>query len=82
MPIKAGWRDASLMLWDFCRSNKHCIHPLYNKNSLFLLLRFSNARVSEAVVRNCSVKKGFLKILQNSELFPLAQEFPVNFARF
>ena len=26
MPIKAGWRDASLALWDFSRSNKHCIH--------------------------------------------------------
>ena len=38
--------------------------------------------LSEAVVRSCSVKKVFLKILQNSQVFPLAQEFPVNFATF
>ena len=38
--------------------------------------------LSEAVVRSCSVKKVFLKILQNSQVFPLAQEFPVNFAKF
>ena len=26
MPIKAGWRDGSLALWDFSRNNKHYIH--------------------------------------------------------
>ena len=26
IPIKAGWWDASLKLWDFSQSNKHCIH--------------------------------------------------------
>ena len=31
---------------------------------------------------SCSVKDVFLKILQNFEVFPLAQEFPVNFVAF
>ena len=26
MSIKAAWRDASLGLWGFSRTNKHCIH--------------------------------------------------------
>ena len=26
MPIKGGWKDASLVLQDFSRSTKHCIH--------------------------------------------------------
>ena len=59
------------------------MHPaLYNKYNLYLSLRYWNARISEAVVRSCSVKEVFLKILQNSQVFPLAQEFPVNFATF
>ena len=47
-----------------------------------LSLRYCNIRISEAVVRSCSVKKVFLKILQNSYVFSLAQEFPVNFVAF
>ena len=31
--------------------------PLCNKDSLFLLLRFCNVRIPEAVARSCSVKK-------------------------
>ena len=59
------------------------MHPvLYNKYNLYLSLRYCNAGISEAVVRSCSVKEVFLKILQNSQVFPLAQEFPVNFATF
>ena len=37
---------------------------------------------SEAIVRSCSVKRVFLKILQNFQVFPLAQEIPLNFASF
>ena len=47
--------------------------------SLTSLLQYP---LSEAVFRNCSVKKVFLKILQNSQVFPLAKEFAVNFAKF
>ena len=36
----------------------------------------------EAVVWSCSVKQVFLKIFQNSQVFLLVQEFPVNFAKF
>ena len=72
-PIKAGWWDASLALWDFSRINK-ALHPvLYNKYNLYLSLRYCNVRISEAVVWSCSVKRVFCKILQNS------QEFPLNF---
>ena len=35
MPIKAGWRDASLALWDFKRSNKYCIHFSITKKIYF-----------------------------------------------
>ena len=82
IPIKTGRWDASLALWDFSQINK-AMHPaLYNKYNLHLSLRYWNARISQAVVRSCSVSEVFLKILQNSQVFPLAQEFPVNFATF
>ena len=82
MPRKAGWWDASFAAWDFSQSNK-ALHPaLYNKYSLYLSLRYCNIHISEAVVRSCSVKIVFLKILQSSQVFSLAQEFPVNFATF
>ena len=35
MPTKTGWRDASLTLWDFSRSNKHCIHLSITKTISF-----------------------------------------------
>ena len=35
MPIKAGWWDASLALWDFSRSNKHCIQ-LSTTNTIYI----------------------------------------------
>ena len=38
MPIKAGWRDAFLALWDFSRNNKHCIQ--LSTISLALLLQY------------------------------------------
>ena len=47
--------------------------------SLASLLQYP---LSEEVVRSCSVKKVFLTILQNSQVFPLAQEFPVNLVKF
>ena len=38
IPIKAGWWDASLALWDFSQSNK-ALHPaLCNKDSPYLSL--------------------------------------------
>ena len=64
------------------QGNKALHLALYNKYYLYLSLRYWNVRISEAVVRSCSVKKMFLKILQNSQMFPLAPEFPVNFATF
>ena len=80
--METGWWVVSLALWDFSQGNK-AMHPALNdKYSLDLSLRYWNARISEAVVRSCSVKEVFLKILQNSQVFPLAQEFPVNFATF
>ena len=42
-------------------------------------LCYCNVRISEAIVLNCSVKKMFLKILPSPQVFPLAQELPVNF---
>ena len=46
------------------------------------LASFLQYPLSEAVVWSCSVKNVLLKILQNSLVFTLAQEFPVNFAKF
>ena len=40
-----------------------------------LSLRYCNIRISEAVVENCSVKKVFLKILQNSSGAGVSCEF-------
>ena len=56
--------------------------PLDNKDNLFLSLRFCNVHISEAVVESGSVKKMFLKISHNSQVFSLPQVFPVNFAKF
>ena len=75
MPIKAGWQDSSLMLWE--------LHPLlYNKDNPFFSLRFCNIEISQAVLQSCSLKMVFLKNSQNSQVFALAQMFPVNFAKF
>ena len=52
------------------------------QRQLFPSLRFYNVRISEAVVRSCSVEKVFLKISQNLQVFPLAQVYPVNFVKF
>ena len=35
MPIKAGWRDVSFVLWDFSQSNKPCIHLSTTKSIYF-----------------------------------------------
>ena len=57
--------------------------PLHNKDNLFLSLGFSlGFCISEAVVRICSAKKVLFKILQSSQVFPLTQVLPVNFAKF
>ena len=75
--IKTGWWDASLMLWDFSQGNK-AMHPaLFKKYNLYLSLRYWNAHISEAVVWSCSVKEVLV-----SQVFPLAQDFPVNFVTF
>ena len=57
------------------KATKQCIQ-LSTTNTI------DNARISETVVPSCSVKEVFLKNLQNSKVFPLAQKFPVNFATF
>ena len=58
---------------------KHCIQQSTTSTIyISLSLRYCNVRILEAVVRSCSVKKVFLKILQNSQVFSLAQELPVN----
>ena len=42
---------------------KHCIQ-LSTKNTIYISsLRYYNVRISEAVIRSCSAKKVFLKIL-------------------
>ena len=56
--------------------------PLYSNGNLFFSLRSCNDRISEAIAWNFSVKKMFLKILKSSEVFPLAQVFPLNFAKY
>ena len=81
MPIKADWRDASLAFWDFNRRNKHCIH-LSTTKTIYFSIPYCNVCISVEVVWICSLKMLFLKILQNSQLFHLAQKFPVNFAKF
>ena len=53
-------------------------NSLQQRQSISLTL-FCNVCISEAVVQSCSVKKVFLKILQNLQVFPLAQVFPNNF---
>ena len=35
MPIKAGWWQASLALWNFSRGDKHCIHLSTTKTIYF-----------------------------------------------
>ena len=63
------------------KATKQCIQ-LSTTNTIYTLASYWNAGISEAVVWSCSLKEVFLKILQNSQVFPLAQEFPVNFATF
>ena len=41
MSIKVGWWDASLMLWDFSRNSKHCIHLSTIKIICFSRFMFS-----------------------------------------
>ena len=49
MPIKAGWWDASLKLWDFSWSNKHCIHlvtkTIYLSHFVFAMFTFTPIKV-------------------------------------
>ena len=59
MPIKAGWQDASLVFWDFSRSNKYCIHLTTTRAIYFS--RFVFGICFSCFVRSCSVKKGFFK---------------------
>ena len=56
--------------------------PLYSKDNLFLLLRFDNFCISDAVVRNCSVKKSCLSptTLLKKRLWRSC--FAVNFVKF
>ena len=58
MPIKAGWQDYSLTLWDFSRSNKHCIQLSTNKYNLYL----SPISAFRSSCPELFCKKGVLKI--------------------
>ena len=60
MSIKAEWRDASLVLWDFSRSNNHCIH-LSTKTIYFSRFVFSNSALSpiETVI-NRQLKRDYV----------------------
>ena len=51
MPIKTGWRDASLALRDFSQSNKHCIHlsttkAIYFSRFIFAISAFAQIKIS------------------------------------
>ena len=51
MPIKAEFKDASLVLWDFSRSNKHCIHlsatkTIYFSRFVFAMSAFEPIEIS------------------------------------
>ena len=73
----------SWMVRSFPSQSIKALHlGLYNKYNLYLPLRYLNVRISEAVVWSYSVNKMLLKILQNLQISPLAQEFPVNFVTF
>ena len=47
MPIKPGWRDASLVLWDFGRSNKHCIHVSTTCDIILFSYFFTGLKLNE-----------------------------------
>ena len=73
LPLRSGF---------ISQSNK-ALHPaLYNKCKLYLSFPYCNVDISEAAVRSFSVKRVFLKILQDLQVFLLAQKSPVNFATF
>ena len=59
-PIKVGWWDASLALWDFSRSNKHCVQ-LSTTNTIYI----SRFVIAISVFRSSRLelfcKKGILK---------------------
>ena len=49
MPIKAGWWDSSLAIWDFSRSNKYCIelsttNAIYLSHSVIAISDFRSSR--------------------------------------
>ena len=51
MPIKTGWRDTSLELWDFSRSNKNCLHlsttkAIYFFRFVFAMSAFAQIEIS------------------------------------
>ena len=50
MPIKAGQQDASLTLWNFSQSNKHCIHlstkTIYFPRFIFAMPAFALIEIS------------------------------------
>ena len=75
MPIKAGWWDSSLTLWDFSRSNKHCIQ-LSTTNTIYIsrfVTTISAFRSSRPVL--LTVKKVFLKRVSCEFLTNFKEEF-------
>ena len=65
MPIKAGWRDASLTLRDFSRRKKHCIHLSTTRTIYFSCFVVAMSVFQKQLPESCSVKKVFLKLSQN-----------------
>ena len=81
MPIKAGWRHGSLALWDFSRSNKHCIHLSTTKAIYFscfvLQCPYFRSSRPELFCKKCCLRPA---TLLKKRLWH--RVFPVNFAKF
>ena len=61
MSIKAGWWDASLILWDFSRSNEHCTYlsttkAIYFSHFVFAMSAFQKQLCLELFCKNSVLK--------------------------
>ena len=88
MLIKTGWWDSSLALWDFSRSNRHCIqlsttNTIYISRFVIAVSAFRSSRpelfCEKSVFKNfakftgASWHRRFLWILQNFKGDPFSQ---------
>ena len=60
MPIKAGWWDSSLAIWDFSQSNKHCIE-LSTANTIYICRSVISISAFRSSHPELFCKKGVLK---------------------